>query len=410
MNWPTGRVKDASDLINGHPFDSTDFSDHGDLPLVRIRDILSKEFQTFVPRSQSPNEVLIRNNDIVIGMDGDFNSVLWSRGEAALNQRLCMLRTRPGHDARFLAYALPSHLREINELTYATTVKHLSSGQVSNIRLFLPPLAEQLAIADYLDRETAQIDTLIAKQEQLIATLRERRMAAISAAVAPNSGEPDAEDWFGSAPVEWHVASLKQHFEIALGKMINANMASSDEQPAPYLAAGSIQPDHLITDVTKTMTFTPSELAKYSLKFDDIVVVEGGAGYGRSHRLTRDLPGWGFQNHVARLRSSSALVSSRFAAYVLKACVASGYVEANNRTATLPSLSREVLGAIRFTYPHIDDQDQICDALDQQLDTSDGLIAKAERFIELSKERRAALITAAVTGQLDIPAQASAHS
>ncbi|MDT0158645.1 restriction endonuclease subunit S [Microbacterium sp. ARD32] len=359
--------------------------------------------------NSTDNRKLVRRGDFVINSRSDRKG---SSGISPLDGSVSVVYTvltpRYVISARYAHHLLRSTAFQEEFYRWGSgIVADLWSTRYStmkSISIPVPPQSEQKVIADYLDRETAQIDKLIAKQEQLIATLRERRVAAISAAVTPNFGESGADDWFGSAPDGWRIASLKQHFEIALGKMINGNTLSGDEEQAPYLAAGSIQPDHLVADATKTMPFTPSELAKYSLLCDDIVVVEGGAGYGRSHRLTRDLPGWGFQNHVARLRSSSALVSSRFATYVLKACVASGYVEANNRTATLPSLSRDVLGAIRFIYPATDEQQRICDALDQRLAASDALIAKAERFIELSKERRAALITAAVTGQLEIPA------
>lgn len=157
----------------------------------------------------------------------------------------------------------------------------------------------------------------------------------------------EVQGWFGAIPSAWQTAPIKFHFEVMLGKMINASKEAGDGTLAPYLAAGSIQPEHLILDDSRQMSFTPPELRTYALKRNDIVVVEGGAGYGRSHLLKQDLPGWGFQNHVARIRSRTGKIWPGFLLYCLKACLASGYIEANNRTATLPSLSREVLGAIR---------------------------------------------------------------
>ncbi|GAA3228120.1 hypothetical protein GCM10020256_40070 [Streptomyces thermocoprophilus] len=171
--------------------------------------------------------------------------------------------------------------------------------------------------------------------------------------------------------------------------MLNANKDDAEGIEAPYLAAGSIQPDILLLDAPKTMKFTPSELEHYSLRAGDVVVVEGGAGYGRSHYLRHDLPGWGFQNHVARLRSSNGLVDGLFATYCLKACLASGHIEANNRTATIPSLSRDVLGAIRIPVPPTSEQRQIAKHLDEQTARIDTLIAESERLVELSQERRA---------------------
>jgi hypothetical protein len=208
----------------------------------------------------------------------------------------------------------------------------------------------------------------------------------------------ETQRWFGAIPSAWQMAPIGFHFEVALGKMINAGKETGDGTNAPYLAAGSIQPEHLILDDSKQMPFTASELRAYALKRNDIVVVEGGAGYGRSHLLKRDLEGWGFQNHVARVRPRTGRVAPGFLLYCLKACLASGYIEANNRTATLPSLSREVLGAIKVPAPQLDEQRAIADFLDHETAQIDMLVAKQEEFIELLRERRAGIIAGAVAG------------
>ncbi|MFV5992883.1 restriction endonuclease subunit S [Streptomyces sp. NPDC056231] len=169
--------------------------------------------------------------------------------------------------------------------------------------------------------------------------------------------------------------------------MINASKDSGVARSAPYLAAGSIQPEHLILDETRTMPFSDTELVQCDLRKNDIVVVEGGAGYGRSHLLKQDLPGWGFQNHVARVRPYEA-VSPGFVVYCLKACLASGYVEANNRTATLPSLSRDVLRSIPIPLPPIEEQHAIADYLDRETARIDTLIEEQQRLIALLRERR----------------------
>lgn len=198
----------------------------------------------------------------------------------------------------------------------------------------------------------------------------------------------DGRRWFGDLPAGWSDAAIGHHFEVVLGKMINARNEESGGVSAPYLAAGSIQPDLLLLDDSKRMDFSMTELRKCALKRDDIVVVEGGAGYGRSHLLKDDLVGWGFQNHVARVRPRSGSVLPGFLVYVLKACLASGYIEANNRTATLPSLSRDVLGAIVCPTPPRDEQRAIADYLDHETARIDALVAKQEEFIGLLRERR----------------------
>ena len=193
--------------------------------------------------------------------------------------------------------------------------------------------------------------------------------------------------WCGASPKGWTYAPLGYYFDVALGKMLNANKDSGNGKPAPYLSAGSIQPEMLVLDETKTMSFSEDELVQYDLRRHDIVVVEGGAGYGRSHLLKDDLPGWGFQNHVARLRARGA-VAPAFLLYCLKACLASGYVEANNRTATLPSLSRDVLRSVPVPVPPLREQQSISAYLDRETGRIDILIEEQQRLIEILRERR----------------------
>ena len=203
----------------------------------------------------------------------------------------------------------------------------------------------------------------------------------------------DGRRWFGDLPGGWSDAPIGYHFEVTLGKMINAGNALSGGISAPYLAAGSIQPEHLVLDESKLMDFSKAELRNYALKRDDIVVVEGGAGYGRSHLLKEDLVGWGFQNHVARVRQRSGSVLPAFLVYCLKACLASGYIEANNRTATLPSLSRDVLGAILAPVPPLGEQRAIADYLDHETAQIDALIEKQGELIRHLEHRRLAVVT-----------------
>lgn len=177
------RVSAVAQLINGFPFDSESFDIFGEVPLVRIRDILSEKFETFVPRNSVPQKAWIRDGDLVIGMDGDFNLTLWDRGEAALNQRVCVLRTAEPVVGSWIAHCLPAELKKINDLTYATTVKHLSSNQIARIMIPMPDLPEMTKAVQELDREHARVSGLLGRIRETLTVLSERRQALISAAV-----------------------------------------------------------------------------------------------------------------------------------------------------------------------------------------------------------------------------------
>ncbi|HNH59241.1 MAG TPA: restriction endonuclease subunit S, partial [Cyclobacteriaceae bacterium] len=123
------------------------------------------------------------NGDILIGMDGDFNISKWQGGKALLNQRVCKILGTKVHNS-YLLYILPFSLKVINDLTYYTTVKHLSNEDLWNDVFPIPELEEQTAIANFLDDKTANIDKLISNKQKLIELLKEERTAIINEAVS----------------------------------------------------------------------------------------------------------------------------------------------------------------------------------------------------------------------------------
>ena len=387
------RVRFQANLVNGNPFRSEDFRfERGDdlIPLVRIRDIKSTNFETFIDKKDVPNEFLIRDGDLVIGMDGDFNSVIWDRGPAALNQRMCLLRSSDEQTTRFISYAVPHQLKMVNELSYATTVKHLSSQQV--LDLWLPDISrrQQHAIADYLDRETAEIDAMRADLDGMEALLTERRATTISRNIESAAG--------ADAPIALMA-------KVTIGKMIQSKAKRPGDVEAPYLRAAHIPaPGTLNMQVAeKRMWFSPEELSHFTVHTGDVLIVEGGAGYGRSAVVVDDLEGWGFQNSIIRVRARDGVSSGKFIAYALQQAQAEGKIELQVSTATLPHFTAEKVERFRLPLPPLEEQRRIVDEIDRETAEIDAMLADITELRELLAERRAAVIAAAVTGQIDIP-------
>jgi type I restriction enzyme, S subunit len=109
----------VADLLNGFPYESKNFNDASGIPLLRIRDILPGRTKTrYKGNLDDPRMFKVRNGDLVVGMDGDFNAKIWQGGEALVNQRVCLIRVREEiYSQRFLAYILPGYLKLINDHT-----------------------------------------------------------------------------------------------------------------------------------------------------------------------------------------------------------------------------------------------------------------------------------------------------
>ncbi|HRE03874.1 MAG TPA: restriction endonuclease subunit S, partial [Ilumatobacteraceae bacterium] len=232
-------------------------------------------------------------------------------------------------------------------------------------------------------------DRLIAKQTALIDTLRERRTAAIHALT------------FSLPRVDFR--PVKQVADVFIGKMLQPEQRSAEEVYAPYLRAAHVQPLGRLIDVDdKRMWFGVEELAAHDVRVGDVIVVEGGAGFGRSAVVREDLLGWGFQKSVIRIRAKPEHAVGAFIDYALQAALAIGTVEMAASTATIPHFTAEKVAVFPIPSPAVEEQRKIVEQLDEQTAKIDLLISKAERFVELARERRAALITAAVTGQIEV--------
>lgn len=143
----------------GFPFDSSKFSTSEGMPLIRIRDVVRGYSETFTTEEYK-EEYIVNKDDLLIGMDGEFNIAKWGEIPALLNQRVCRLLPTPEVDKNYLFYFMPSALKRIEEKTPFVTVKHLSAKELNKVKVPLPPLKEQRRIAATLDK----VSDLIAKR------------------------------------------------------------------------------------------------------------------------------------------------------------------------------------------------------------------------------------------------------
>ena len=152
----------------GFPFDSAKFSDSNGMPLIRIRDVVRGYSETYTTEEYK-SEYIVHENDLLIGMDGEFNIAKWGKTPALLNQRVCRLAPKDSIDKDYLFYFMPVALKRIEEKTPFVTVKHLSAKELNKIEIPVLPLEEQRKIAETLSK----VDELIAFREQQLAKLDE---------------------------------------------------------------------------------------------------------------------------------------------------------------------------------------------------------------------------------------------
>ena len=164
--WEVKRLGTLLQFQVGFPFSSAFFNEKGEgIRLVKNRDLKSDD-QVFHYNGMYEEAFVIRDGDVLIGMDGDFLPCQWNKGPALLNQRVGRVVPNTGLNVAFAFYALIEPLKEIEIVTSCTTVKHLSHGDVEGIERPLPPLPEQTAIASVLTEMDGELAALEQRREK----------------------------------------------------------------------------------------------------------------------------------------------------------------------------------------------------------------------------------------------------
>ncbi len=270
-----------------------------------------------------------------------------------------------------------------------------------------PPLPEQRAIAAYLDERTARIDGLVARQRRLVQLLKEKRQALITRAVTrglnPNAKMKDSGvPWLGEVPVGWALPALNGRYEILLGKMLDEKRLTKTEL-VPYLRNIDVQWDYVNIEDLHEMDISPSEYERYTLKPGDLLVCEGG-DIGRTAIWRGEMELCAFQKAVHRVRPRNATEHTRYFFYTMVAAHGRGVFLAEGNPNTIPHLTGEKFRRYRFPQPPHQEQVAIAEYLDAMTSQIDTLITKVEQAVERLQEYRTALISAAVTGKVRVPA------
>jgi len=284
--------------------------------------------------------------------------------------------------------------------------KRVPDAFVRNFATAFPPVHEQIRIAAFLDRETAKIDALVAEQERLMELLKEKRQAVISHAVTKGLNPKAAMkssgiEWLGDVPAHWAVPAFNYRYEVELGKMLDEKRITGNHL-APYLRNTDVQWGRINVEGLPQMDFTGADLNRYGLRVGDLLVCEGGE-VGRAAIWNGELENCFYQKALHRIRPRDAnRDSAKFLYFIFQAAAATGVFAGTGGKSTIAHLPAEALRRYRFAFPPLSEQLEIASFLDRESVRFDTLTAEAQRAIDLLQERRTAVISAAVTGQIDV--------
>lgn len=310
----------------------------------------------------------------------------------------------------FLVWTINSDCVRISAelMSSGVTRIRINLGQVKKLRIPYPPLREQTQIARFLDHETARIDALIEEQQRLIELLKEKRQSVISHAVTkgldPTVPMKDSGvKWLGEVPVHWIVSRVKNVASFITSGPRGWSDYIDESGEDIFLQSGDMDNRlNVLFDKAKRIT-TPegAEGVRTRLQDGDVVVCITGANTGRVAVLGELKQPAYVNQHLGLVRPYMLACNSRYLGYALSSTSCQTYFNIE-QYGLKDGLSLTDLAEAPLMVPPLAEQVQLVAVIENQLVNLDRLTADSEMTVELLQERRSALISAAVTGKIDV--------
>jgi len=344
---------------------------------------------------------------LVVSIGATLGKVGYIRQPSSANQQINAIIPNALIDGYFLAYSLSVKSETMRFLSNASTIGIMNQERTKAIWLAVPPRVEQSAITLFLDRETAKLDNLMAEQKKLIALLKEKRQAVIAHAVTKGLDptvpmKVSGVEWICDAPSHWHVMPIRLAAKLESGHTPSRSRPEYWEDcHIPWMTLADVwqirrgKADY-IYETKETVSDLGLENSSARLLPKGTVVLSRTASVGFSAIMGVDMATTqDFANWVC----GDKLIPE-FLLFVFRS------MEGEFRRLMMGSTHNTIympdIQAFRFVLPSIEEQKQIIEHCQRFSAEFDELIDEAQRGIDLLKERRTALISAAVTGQIDV--------
>ncbi|MEZ9626935.1 restriction endonuclease subunit S [Aliivibrio fischeri] len=414
-HWTLTRVKYEAYVkarVGWHGLKSDDFTDEGPY-LVTGSDFVGPKikwqncYHCDLPRYEQDPYIQLKNGDLLITKDGTIGKValvdnLKTDDKATLNSGVFVVRPLADNfTTKFYFWLLQSSVFKtfVDFNKTGSTIVHLYQDTFVNFSYASPEIKEQTQIAAFLDHETAKIDTLIKKQQQLIELLKEKRQAVISHAVTKGLN-PDAPmkdsgvEWLGEVPEHWDVLQFRRISSLSQGLQIPQSERFYEplKNCIEYITIKSINAGN--SSEHKEYIHNPSD--RVICGIDDVLLARTGA----TGEVVTNVTG-AFHNNFFKVKYSSAILKY-FLVNLLSVKELKSHLLMLAGTTTIPDLNHGAFLNTKVPLPPLNEQSKIINEINAKNKKFNQLLDVAKNQISLLNERRTALISAAVTGKIDV--------
>jgi len=420
-HWKTKRLKREFKITNGAtPKSSEESYWDGDIPWVTPEDLGSLEGRTIAVTARSITKAgyencgtsLVPKGSVVLSTRAPIGHLALAEVPLCTNQGCRSLVSRRDQSMRFFFYQLVAANPELQSWGQGSTFIELSKTKLEGIFLASPPAHEQRTIASFLDRETAKIDALVAKKEQLIELLQEKRAALITHAVTkgldPTAPMKDSGvEWLGQIPAPWTVSPVRRFLErIEQGWSPVAEDRVATHEEWAVLKLSAVAKGKFRQEEHKALPENVPPEVRYQVRSGDFLLTRANTpelvGDVCVVRTTR--PRLMLSDLVYRIGFDLQQVELSFLCYWFLSTTGRYQTtrDARGSSQSMVKVSGEHIRSWLTPLPPLQEQRAIALFLDGETAKLDALIARVLEGIERLKEYRTALISAAVTGKIDV--------
>ena len=335
----------------GYAFDSKLFSDSEGTPLIRIRDVLRGYSETFTTES-CPEQYVVNDGDILIGMDGEFNIAKWHGGKAFLNQRVCKLIPGSLIDKDYLFYFMPGALKKIEEKTPFVTVKHLSAKELNKIIVPISSIGEQKKIGAALNKLVELIEC------------RKRQVNKLDQLVKSQFIEMFGDPMLNSK--NWPVHQLSEHIEfLTSGSRGWAKYFTDDGEY--FITIKNVKDCRITLDDMQHINPPDNAEAKRTKVQAGDLLISITADLGRTGVVSEEIAEHGayINQHLTCIRLDQKVLDPLYTAYYMESEAGKSQFESKNQSAVKAGLNFNAINSLKVMIPPMELQKSFIQFIEQ---------------------------------------------
>ena len=407
-DWEVLKLKYVLDLISEKSQDNSQ-------KYVGMENIASKTGKYVHTEEVIPEGIsnTFKENDVLFGKLRPYLAKSWLASFSGIcSSELLVLRAKKVCPKFLQYYTLTDEfINQVDSSTYGSKMPRASWEFISLLPLPKCSYELSLTIANFLDHETAKIDSLIAKQEKLIELLKEKRQAMISHAVTkglnPDVNMKDSGvEWLGQVPEHWKCIKIKHittTFEQGWSPQCDSRPAESHEYGV--LKVGCVNGGSFRSSENKALPPELEPRLQYLIQKDDLLISRANTKelVGSASVVNGDYPNLILCDKLYRLRFSKNVLPEMVSLYLSIGAVRKQIeLGATGASHSMQNIGQDTIKELYYLLPPYEEALNILESIKQSNQKFDELTKKAESAIQLMQERRTALISSAVTGKIDV--------